>query len=57
MTASACRRTDDAVRLSARVHAYRDGRNTERVYRAILAGVRAEAPRGAAAAPTTKGIR
>ncbi|MFS0867157.1 CDP-glycerol glycerophosphotransferase family protein [Microbacterium sp. 179-B 1A2 NHS] len=32
------RRIERAVALSSRVHAYRDGRNAERVYRAILAG-------------------
>jgi CDP-glycerol glycerophosphotransferase len=32
------RRIDRAAGLSARVHAFRDGRNAERVYRAILAG-------------------
>lgn len=33
------RRTAEATALSARVHAFRDGANTERVYRAILAGL------------------
>jgi CDP-glycerol glycerophosphotransferase len=32
------RRIERAIALSARVHAFRDGRNAERVYRAILAG-------------------
>ncbi len=32
------RRVDRAAALSARVHAFRDGRSAERVYRAILAG-------------------
>jgi CDP-glycerol glycerophosphotransferase len=32
------RRVDRAIALDARVHAFRDGRNAERVYRAILAG-------------------
>jgi CDP-glycerol glycerophosphotransferase (TagB/SpsB family) len=36
-------RTDASVRLSARVHAFRDGGNTRRVYRAILAAVVADA--------------
>lgn len=35
--AECARRRDRAQELSARVHAFRDGRNTERVYRAILA--------------------
>jgi CDP-glycerol glycerophosphotransferase len=34
------RRTARSRELSARVHAHRDGRNAERVYRAILAAVR-----------------
>jgi CDP-glycerol glycerophosphotransferase (TagB/SpsB family) len=37
------RRVERAMALSARVHAHRDGRNAERVYRAILAGTAAHA--------------
>lgn len=37
------RRVERAVALSARVHEHRDGRNAERVYRAILAGTAADA--------------
>lgn len=37
------RRVEHAMALSARVHAHRDGRNAERVYRAILAGTAAHA--------------
>jgi CDP-glycerol glycerophosphotransferase (TagB/SpsB family) len=37
-SAERARRIDRAAALSARVHAFRDGRNAERVYRAILAG-------------------
>jgi CDP-glycerol glycerophosphotransferase (TagB/SpsB family) len=51
------RRIDDAAQLSARMHAFRDGGNTERVYRAILAGLRTTTPGGWSAAPTTKGTR
>jgi hypothetical protein len=40
------------VGLSERVHAFRDGGNTERVYRAILAGLGAPQPEHA-----TKGQR
>lgn len=36
--AERARRIDRAAALSARVHAFRDGRNAQRVYRAILAG-------------------
>ncbi len=39
------RRTARAAALSARVHAFRDGRNAERVYRAILAGTADVRPR------------
>ncbi|MBW9093175.1 CDP-glycerol glycerophosphotransferase family protein [Microbacterium jejuense] len=39
------RRIARARDLSARVHAHRDGRNAERVYRAILAGTAADRPR------------
>lgn len=39
------RRTARARELSARVHAHRDGRNAERVYRAILAGTAPARPR------------
>jgi CDP-glycerol glycerophosphotransferase len=50
------RRTGRAAALSARVHAFRDGRNAERVYRAILAGtVGASSPRIAAAPRGTTG--
>ena len=41
-----------AERLSARVHAFRDGGNTRRVYRAILAGLSELHP-----GPATKGLR
>lgn len=34
-------RAERSARRSARVHAFRDGGNTERVYRAILAGIQA----------------
>ncbi|MET0782546.1 MAG: CDP-glycerol glycerophosphotransferase family protein, partial [Microbacterium sp.] len=51
------RRIERAERLSERVHAFRDGGNTRRVYRAILAGLRATEPRSATALRTTKGIR
>ncbi|WP_203579814.1 CDP-glycerol glycerophosphotransferase family protein [Microbacterium hibisci] len=37
------RRVERANALSARVHAFRDGRNAERVYRAILAGAAEDA--------------
>ncbi|WP_194398055.1 CDP-glycerol glycerophosphotransferase family protein [Microbacterium atlanticum] len=40
------RRVERAIALSARVHAHRDGRNAERVYRAILAGIAADRRRG-----------
>jgi CDP-glycerol glycerophosphotransferase (TagB/SpsB family) len=46
------RRIARAVGLSERVHAFRDGGNTERVYRAILAGLGAPQPEYA-----TKGQR
>jgi len=36
--AERARRIERAAALSARVHAFRDGRNADRVYRAILAG-------------------
>ncbi|MFB7891516.1 CDP-glycerol glycerophosphotransferase family protein [Microbacterium sp. NPDC056044] len=39
------RRVARAVALDARVHAFRDGRNAERVYRAILAGTVDDRPR------------
>ncbi|MFC8683282.1 CDP-glycerol glycerophosphotransferase family protein [Microbacterium ureisolvens] len=39
------RRIERARALSARVHAFRDGRNAERVYRAILAGTDDARPR------------
>jgi CDP-glycerol glycerophosphotransferase len=39
------RRVKMATALSARVHAFRDGRNAERVYRAILAGTADARPR------------
>ncbi|MBW9108194.1 CDP-glycerol glycerophosphotransferase family protein [Microbacterium ureisolvens] len=39
------RRVDRAIALDARVHAFRDGRNAERVYRAILAGTVHAGPR------------
>ena len=45
-----------SARLSSRVHAFRDGENTRRVYRAILASVRADA-RGSAVPRTTRGTR
>jgi CDP-glycerol glycerophosphotransferase len=52
------RRVDRAAALSARVHAFRDGRNAERVYRAILAGaVPAPAPRIAGAVRGAVGRR
>jgi CDP-glycerol glycerophosphotransferase len=42
------RRVDRSIALSARVHAFRDGGSTRRVYRAILAGLAEEVrtPRG-----------
>ena len=43
--------------LSERVHAFRDGGNTGRVYRAILAGSSATKPRSSTAPSVTKGIR
>ena len=46
------RRIERAEQLSEQVHAFRDGRNTDRVYRAILAGLRAARPERA-----TKGLR
>lgn len=48
--AERARRAADAERLSAHVHAFRDGGNTKRVYRAILAGLggAARAPEGSA---------
>ncbi|MEV4688750.1 CDP-glycerol glycerophosphotransferase family protein [Microbacterium sp. LWH3-1.2] len=39
------RRVERAIALDARVHAFRDGRNAERVYRAILAGTVHDGPR------------
>jgi CDP-glycerol glycerophosphotransferase len=39
-------RVERSERLSRRVHAFRDGGNTRRVYRAILAGTHARAHRG-----------
>jgi CDP-glycerol glycerophosphotransferase len=39
------RRVERALALDARVHAFRDGRNAERVYRAILAGTVHDGPR------------
>ena len=46
------RRITAADRLSARVHDFRDGENTHRVYRAILVGLRELHP-----GPSTKGLR
>jgi CDP-glycerol glycerophosphotransferase (TagB/SpsB family) len=46
------RRIERSERLSERLHAFRDGRNTDRVYGAILAGLRAPRPERA-----TKGLR
>jgi CDP-glycerol glycerophosphotransferase len=46
------RRIAASERLSERHHAFRDGRNTDRVYRAILAGLRATRP-----GRPTKGLR
>ena len=46
------RRVEAAERLSARVHDFRDGENTRRVYRAILVGLRELHP-----GPSTKGHR
>ena len=46
------RRVEAADRLSARVHDFRDGENTRRVYRAILVGLRELHP-----GPSTKGLR
>ena len=43
--AERARRVERAVALDARVHAFRDGRNAERVYRAILAGTVHDDPR------------
>ncbi|MFF2484803.1 CDP-glycerol glycerophosphotransferase family protein [Microbacterium sp. NPDC058062] len=43
--AERARRVERAVALDARVHAFRDGRNAERVYRAILAGTVHDGPR------------
>lgn len=43
--AERARRVDRAIALDARVHAFRDGRNAERVYRAILAGTVHDDPR------------
>jgi len=43
--AERARRVERAVALDARVHAFRDGRNAERVYRAILAGTAHDGPR------------
>ncbi len=50
--ADRARRIERAERLSDRVHAFRDGANTERVYRAILAGLDARKPE-----PSPKGLR
>ena len=38
------RRIEQSERLSERLHAFHDGRNTDRVYGAILAGLRASRP-------------
>ena len=54
--ADRARRIARSVRLSERVHAFRDGDNTQRVYRAILAG-RNAAEHRAMAAPTTEVTR
>ncbi|MFE5410515.1 CDP-glycerol glycerophosphotransferase family protein [Microbacterium sp. NPDC056569] len=43
--AERARRIERAIALDTRVHAYRDGRNAERVYRAILAGTVHDGPR------------
>ncbi|MGU3644790.1 CDP-glycerol glycerophosphotransferase family protein [Microbacterium sp. C23T] len=43
--AERARRVERAVALDARVHAFRDGLNAERVYRAILAGTVHDGPR------------
>ncbi|WP_194411265.1 CDP-glycerol glycerophosphotransferase family protein [Microbacterium cremeum] len=51
------RRVARARALSERVHAYRDGRNAERVYRAILAGLHDHAPGPQGAARPTEGDR
>jgi CDP-glycerol glycerophosphotransferase (TagB/SpsB family) len=50
--ADRARRIERAERLSDRVHAFQDGANTERVYRAILAGLDARKPE-----PSPKGLR
>ena len=50
--AERARRTERSANLSSRVHAFRDGANTRRVYRAILAGLRPARP-----GRPTKGIR
>lgn len=50
--ADRARRIERAERLSDRVHAFRDGANNERVYRAILAGLGATKPE-----PSAKGLR
>ena len=42
--AERARRVAESQRRSARVHAYRDGGNTQRVYRAILAAIRSSSP-------------
>jgi CDP-glycerol glycerophosphotransferase len=39
------RRRDRSAALSSRIHAFRDGGNTRRVYRAILAGIEADTRR------------
>jgi len=46
------RRIERSERLSERVHAFRDGANTQRVYRAILAGLSGGTPE-----PPRKGLR
>jgi CDP-glycerol glycerophosphotransferase (TagB/SpsB family) len=50
------RRIEAAERLSARVHAFRDGGNTARVYRAIRAGLNRQHRRGRRG-PATEGLR
>lgn len=49
-------RIDRAAALSARVHAFRDGRNAERVYRAILAAT-AETPASRRSAAVSRASR
>ncbi len=50
-------RIERAERLSRRVHAFRDGENTSRVYRAILAALSASQSLEKTAAAPPKGIR